>query len=64
MKDNISSFVWDSIYKESIKAGATEHSSRDQAQIGTEKYKNGQFKNSSQLIKDCIKDACKQKAKK
>ena len=61
---DINGFVWDSIYKESIKAGATEQSAKAQAQIGTTKYKNNQFKKSSQLIKDCIKAACKQKVSK
>jgi hypothetical protein len=61
--NDINGFIWDSIYKASIKAGATEQSSRMQAGAGTKKYKCGQFKTTSKLIKDCIKEACKQKKK-
>jgi hypothetical protein len=34
-----------------------------QAGLGTKKYKCGQFKTTSKLIKDCITEACKQKKK-
>ena len=60
---DINGFIWDSIYKESMKKGATEPSSRMQAGLGTKKYKCGQFKTTSKLIKDCITEACKQKKK-
>jgi hypothetical protein len=60
---DINGFIWDSIYKESMKKGATEQSAKIQAVIGTKKYKCGQFKTTSKLIKDCITDACKQKKK-
>mgnify|MGYP003680487480 CR=1 FL=1 len=61
--NDINGFIWDSIYKESIKSGATEQSAKMQAVIGTKKFKCGQFKTTSKLIKDCITSACKQKAK-
>jgi hypothetical protein len=60
---DINGFIWDSIYKASIKAGATELSARMQAGAGTKKYKCGQFKTTSKLIKECIIEACKQKKK-
>jgi hypothetical protein len=61
--NDINGFIWDSIYKESMKLGATEQSARIQAGLGTKKYKCGQFQTTSKLIKDCIKEACKQKKK-
>ena len=61
--NDINGFIWDAIYKESMKKGATEQSAKIQAVIGTKKYKCGQFKSTSKLIKDCIKEACKQKQK-
>ncbi len=60
---DINGFIWDSIYKEAMKKGATEPSARMQAGLGTKKYKCGQFKTTSKLIKDCITEACKQKKK-
>ena len=61
--NDINGFIWGSIYKGSIKNGSTEQSARMQACLGTKKYKCGQFKTTSKLIKDCIAEACKQKAK-
>ena len=60
---DINGFIWDAIYKESLKKGATEQSSKMQANIGAKKFRCGQFKSTSKLIKDCITEACKQKQK-
>lgn len=61
--NDINGFIWDSIYKGSIKNGSTEQSARMQACLGTKKYKCGQFKTTSILIKEYVTAACKQKAK-
>ena len=51
--------VYNEIYKGCLKAGCSEHSSKDAAQMGLQKYKNHQFTKATRLITESITEAKK-----
>jgi len=60
---NITDYIFNTIYKGSLKGGASERSAKDSAVVGIEMWKKGKFKKASQLIEDQIKSAKQLKVK-
>ena len=56
-------YIYSQIYKGALEAGASERSAKDHAVMGLEKWKNGKFDKSSQLISEMIAQAKRMKLK-
>jgi hypothetical protein len=54
-------FIYDQIYKTSLKEGSTERAALDAATMGLDHYRKGRFKKVSKLIEAMIMQAKKRK---
>ena len=55
--------VWDTVYRESLKAGASERAAKDQAVMAVEDYGKGKFSKVDALVKKHINLAKKRSKK-